>query len=253
VNLNDEFLVFGRTPLEENGEKPNKMVSLDLSSSAECFPSGDGTHATATARETPATPGRRQWSKFRRNVIEERGNKCEVCGAAALSKELLASMPAAERSRAALHLHHKDKQREQPQKMFWRSNVVVCCQPCHLELEAKRATAPKRKTHGPRQPGLFPNATARAGLPVPGASAREPKPEARTDSREHPDDAIPADKSVNGVNAILGTKNLSLKLRQQAAKLGMLPGSPRWRAYVLGTTAAAAKRNRERRTKSESL
>jgi hypothetical protein len=32
------------------------MASLDSSSNAECFPSRDGTHATATARETPAAP-----------------------------------------------------------------------------------------------------------------------------------------------------------------------------------------------------
>jgi hypothetical protein len=38
--------------------------------------------------------------------------------------------------------------------------------------------------------------------------------------------------------------SLDLKLRQQAAKLGMKPGSPRWRAYVLGTKAAAQRRKR---------
>lgn len=39
-------------------------------------------------------------------------------------------------------------------------------------------------------------------------------------------------------------KSLSLKLREQAKRLGLKPGSPRWRAYVLGTQAAARKRGR---------
>ncbi len=39
---------------------------------------------------------------------------------------------------------------------------------------------------------------------------------------------------------------LGVKLRQQAADLGLKPGSPRWRAYVLGTTAKAAKRKRRK-------
>lgn len=85
-----------------------------------------------------------------------------------------------------------------------------------------------------------------------GRERSDPKLEAATSSRGNPDDAIPANRSLDCVNTIPRTKKLSLKLRQQAIKLGMLPGSPRWRAYVLGTTAAAAKRNRERRTKSES-
>jgi hypothetical protein len=35
---------------------------------------------------------------------------------------------------------------------------------------------------------------------------------------------------------------LEKKLREQAAQLGLRPGSPRWKAYVLGTAAAAKKR-----------
>ena len=40
--------------------------------------------------------------------------------------------------------------------------------------------------------------------------------------------------------------NLQLKLRQQARKLGLKPGSPRWRAYVLGTRARMEKQKRLR-------
>jgi hypothetical protein len=40
--------------------------------------------------------------------------------------------------------------------------------------------------------------------------------------------------------------NLKLKLRQQAKELGLVPGSPRWRAYVLGTISAAAQRKRKK-------
>jgi hypothetical protein len=42
---------------------------------------------------------------------------------------------------------------------------------------------------------------------------------------------------------------LSKKLRVQAERNGLKPGSPRWRAYVLGGMAASAKRRQE---KSES-
>jgi hypothetical protein len=51
-------------------------------------------------------------------------------------------------------------------------------------------------------------------------------------------------------NVFTGTfrpKTLDLKLRQQAARLGMIPGSPRWRAYVLGTVTAAATKKRKKR------
>jgi hypothetical protein len=42
---------------------------------------------------------------------------------------------------------------------------------------------------------------------------------------------------------------LNLKLRKQASALGMVPGSPRWRAYVLGTVSAMAKRKRKKDSK----
>lgn len=46
-------------------------------------------------------------------------------------------------------------------------------------------------------------------------------------------------------------ENLGLKLRQQALKQGMIPGSPRWRAYVLGTLEAAKRRKSKKRRQNE--
>lgn len=40
---------------------------------------------------------------------------------------------------------------------------------------------------------------------------------------------------------------LKLKLRQQAAKRGLTPGSARWRAYVLGTEAAMRRKKKARK------
>ena len=41
-------------------------------------------------------------------------------------------------------------------------------------------------------------------------------------------------------------KSFYLKLREQARRLGLKPGSPRWRAYVLGTKARMEKQKRSR-------
>jgi hypothetical protein len=46
--------------------------------------------------------------------------------------------------------------------------------------------------------------------------------------------------------------SLSLKLRQQALKAGLKPGSDRWRAYVLGGIAAAKRRKAKKRNEGES-
>jgi hypothetical protein len=42
---------------------------------------------------------------------------------------------------------------------------------------------------------------------------------------------------------------LSKKLRAQAQRHGLKPGSPEWRAYVLGGEAAARQRAKEKREK----
>lgn len=57
----------------------------------------------------------------------------------------------------------------------------------------------------------------------------------------------PQHKPPNCANTNLGGKNLNLKLRKQAKKLGLIPGSPQWRAYVLGTVSAMKKRKQQRK------
>lgn len=64
-----------------------------------------------------------------------------------------------------------------------------------------------------------------------------------------PDDTFPPKKVASSVYTTPGPKTLSLKLREQAKKLGLKPGEPRWRAYVLGTQAAAARRKRQKAKK----
>ena len=53
-----------------------------------------------------------------------------------------------------------------------------------------------------------------------------------------PSQSNPADDVYTSARGV----NIELKLRQQAAKLGLIPGSPRWRAYVLGTLSANRRR-----------
>lgn len=79
-----------------------------------------------------------------------------------------------------------------------------------------------------------------------GAGAQRPKAQlapirAIADARGK---ATPHESAGNCGNKILRAKKLQLKLREQAKKLGLIPGSPRWRAYVLGTIAAQEKRKR---------
>ena len=59
------------------------------------------------------------------------------------------------------------------------------------------------------------------------------------DLQVHPD-PCPTLQPLSKINK--GTKKLEAKLREQAQKLGLKPGSPRWRAYVLGTISASAKK-----------
>jgi hypothetical protein len=56
----------------------------------------------------------------------------------------------------------------------------------------------------------------------------------------------PRDMPAERVNTYQSAAALNLKLRQQAKELGLTPGSPRWRAYVLGTVTAAAKEKKKK-------
>jgi hypothetical protein len=62
-------------------------------------------------------------------------------------------------------------------------------------------------------------------------------------------DPLPPKKAAAGVYTMPGPIALGLKLRSQAKKLGLVPGTPRWRAYVLGTESAAARRKSEKAKK----
>jgi hypothetical protein len=92
------------------------------------------------------------------------------------------------------------------------------------------------------------------------AGAQRPKAEtanktilgqARRGSREHSDDGHPPETPTTNVYTPRAGVNINLKLRQQAVKLGLEPGSPRWRAYVLGTLQASKRRKRKKRTTDE--
>jgi hypothetical protein len=61
----------------------------------------------------------------------------------------------------------------------------------------------------------------------------------------------PLGQVASCVNTTPNRTNLGLKLRQQALKQGLIPGTPRWRAYVLGTLAAAERRKLERLKKGK--
>jgi hypothetical protein len=92
------------------------------------------------------------------------------------------------------------------------------------------------------------------------AGAQRPKVEttkktilgqARRGSRERSDDSHPQETPASDVYTPRIGVNINLKLRQQAAKLGLMPGSPRWRAYVLGTQQASKRRKCKKRTTDE--
>lgn len=51
---------------------------------------------------------------------------------------------------------------------------------------------------------------------------------------------------AKSVNTEGGAVALQLKLRTQAKRLGLIPGSAPWRAYVLGTIAAMKKRKQQK-------
>jgi hypothetical protein len=77
------------------------------------------------------------WSTFCKTVRGERGNRCEICGVEELSKDARAQLSRRDRQRFELHLHHKLKLSMYRHLRFERSNVVVCCVPCHKKLEAE--------------------------------------------------------------------------------------------------------------------
>ncbi len=62
-------------------------------------------------------------SRFRRLIIAERGNVCEVCRYDARDQI------------SYLHIHHLLKRNRYRELAFERSNVRLCCQECHVELE----------------------------------------------------------------------------------------------------------------------
>ena len=68
------------------------------------------------------------WNTFARTVREERGCRCQICGAT----ESRRSSP---RSQAQLHVHNILKANAQRHLQFERSNVVVLCKTCHHEAE----------------------------------------------------------------------------------------------------------------------
>lgn len=77
------------------------------------------------------------------------------------------------------------------------------------------------------------------------AGAQRPKTCSGDDG--HPEDTNPPASPTKVFTRTQRASSLQLKLRQQAARQGMKPGSPRWRAYVLGTAAAAAKRRKRKK------
>ena len=92
------------------------------------------------------------------------------------------------------------------------------------------------------------------------AGAKRPKAEtaeesmlwqARRGSRKQSADAHPTETPANDVYTQRRGVNINTKLRQQALKLGLMPGSPRWRAYVLGTLQASKRRKRKKRRDDE--
>ena len=61
---------------------------------------------------------------------------------------------------------------------------------------------------------------------------------------ETPDKVAGQENATESAKAAQRAAALKLKLRNQAKKLGLIPGSDVWRAYVLGTFSAMKKRKR---------
>jgi hypothetical protein len=219
-------------------------------------------------RAAKRRPSAKVNDKFRKRVRAERGNCCEVCGTPGPTQDELATMTPGERSRRTLHLHHKSKQRTHPEIRCERKNLVLCCQPCHVRLEAElnielreqSAEGGNTKTveHSVSEATSNTSSTAdpKSAARVPGGEVLSPpklheKCSGAERPKERPDTAAPGKPDpipqASARNSVYTppAPSLGLKLRQQAAQQGLAPGSPRWRAYVLGTQAAARKRQRE--------
>ena len=104
----------------------------------------DGAHANQDWQELESPEGKRErghgWYMFCKKVRAERGNKCEVCGIVELTKAERSLLSREERQRRELQLHHIKKLRTHRHLRFERSNVIVCCQPCHKQLEKQAVT-----------------------------------------------------------------------------------------------------------------
>jgi hypothetical protein len=247
-------------------------------------------------------------SKFRKRVRAERGQCCEVCGTPGPTPAELTTMTPTERSRRTLHLHHKSKQRTHPEIRCKRENLVLCCQPCHVRLEAElnielreqsaeggnrktvehsvskatsntsstadlnsaarvpggAASSPPKlyvKCSGAERPKVSPSKTFVYGDEIftnvdvflnPSARAQEVTPEVTPgNTGALTDDALPQNEGSGCVYTPKNRLPLGVHLRQQAIKNGLTPGSPRWRAYVLGTLQASKKRKAKKRKGGE--
>jgi hypothetical protein len=213
-------------------------------------------------------PGAKVNCGFRKRVRAERGECCEVCGTPGPTPAELATMTPTERSRRTLHLHHKSKQRTHPEIRCKRENLVLCCQPCHVRLEAElnfelreqsAEVGNKTVEHSVSEatPNTSSTADRKSEARVSGGSvfappqlhekcsgAQRPK-DCSGDDTLREDVILQAEPSlrVNTHQSLLAL-NLKLKLRQHARELGMTPGSPQWRAYVLGTVSRTAQKQR---------
>lgn len=210
--------------------------------------------------------------RFKRRVRAERGEHCEVCGTPGPTQEELAAMSGQELSRRRLHLHHKNKQRTHPQMRCDRENIIVCCQACHVRMEAElnielreqsavvgntsrvEHSLSEATTNTSPTADLKPATRVSRGrefsppyLHEKCSGAQRPKatleyaPHGTENATSIQPPVFRVEKCVHTVNQL---PSLSLKLRNQAKKAGLIPGSPRWRSYVLGTEQAAKKRKR---------
>jgi hypothetical protein len=204
-------------------------------------------------RAAKRRPGAKVNDTFRKHVRQERGDRCERCGAPG----------------PGLHLHHKQKQRTHPQIRCDRSNIVLVCQACHVILESELDAELRERSavdlksvansDNARATNNSPTTGRKPGARVPGGESDPLSPGvvfrssslAKVAGAERPKASSSQDRQGAGIVYTQPQKSLELSVRERALALGLAPGSPRWRAYVLGTIAAARKRDRERRDKRE--
>jgi hypothetical protein len=100
-------------------------------------------------------------------------------------------------------------------------------------------------------PGESPkNSTQIAQRPKAISSEKDTRINRVNTTTRHPEDTTPQPEPAKSVYTYQSSADTNLKLRKQANKLGLIPGSPRWRAYVLGTISAIEKRKREKSTRA---